>query len=158
LSETRVGGYRHFDAASRQVETTQTAEPQQATAFSWYDTASECSVAAKSTVPSKLYHYTGEGNVSGILEGGLRPGVSGQVFTTPNGGLTPLQAQIELALRPNRGLPGSVLEIDAAALQRAGIQPTLGPVRVQPTGTAPGGGVEVIFGERIPPEFIRQVR
>lgn len=48
LSETRVGGYRHFDAASRQVETTQTAEPQQATAFSWYDTASECSVAAKS--------------------------------------------------------------------------------------------------------------
>jgi hypothetical protein len=48
LPETRVGGYQLVDAASRQVETTQTAESQQATGFSWYDTASECSVAAKS--------------------------------------------------------------------------------------------------------------
>ncbi|MCO5068798.1 MAG: hypothetical protein M9910_08995 [Kiritimatiellae bacterium] len=47
LSETRVGGYQLFDAASRQVETTQTAEPQQASGFAWYDTVSECSVAAK---------------------------------------------------------------------------------------------------------------
>lgn len=49
LSETRVGGYQLFDTASRLVETTQAPESQQANAFSWYDTASECSVAAKST-------------------------------------------------------------------------------------------------------------
>ena len=48
LPETRVGGYQIVDATSRQVETTQTPESQQANAFSWYDTASECSVAAKS--------------------------------------------------------------------------------------------------------------
>lgn len=49
LPETRVGGYQLFDAASRQAETPQVPESQQATGFSWYDTASECSVAAKST-------------------------------------------------------------------------------------------------------------
>jgi hypothetical protein len=48
LPETRVGGYQLFDAASRLAETPQVPESQQATGFSWYDTASECSVAAKS--------------------------------------------------------------------------------------------------------------
>jgi len=48
LPETRVGGYQIVDAASRQVETTQPTESQQASGFAWYDTASECSVAAKS--------------------------------------------------------------------------------------------------------------
>ena len=83
---------------------------------------------------------------------------SGKIWTTPNGSLTPIQAQIELALPPNRGLPGAVLEIDAAALQRAGIIPSLGPARVLPTSNAPGGGLEVIFEERIPEEFIRVIR
>ena len=50
LSETRVGGYQLVDTASRLAETTQTPKSQQASGFSWYDTASECSVAAKSTV------------------------------------------------------------------------------------------------------------
>ena len=109
-------------------------------------------------IPAKLYHYTGEGNVGSILEKGLTPGRTGQVFTTTNGSLTPIQAQIELALSPNRGLPGALLEIDAAALQRAGIKPTFGPARVLPTGNAPGGGVEIIFGEQIPAEFIKRVR
>jgi RNA:NAD 2'-phosphotransferase (TPT1/KptA family) len=105
----------------------------------------------------KLYHYTGEANVAGILEKGLVPGrASGKVWTSPNGSLTPTQAQIELALSPNRGLPGAMLEIDAAALQRAGIKPSLGPVRVQPTSNAPGGGLETIFDQAIPPEFIRR--
>ena len=107
----------------------------------------------------KIYHYTGEANVAGILEKGLVPGrASGKVWTTPNGSLTPTQAQIELALSPNRGLPGAMLEIDAAALQRAGIKPSLGPVRVQPTSNAPGGGLETIFDQAIPPEFIRRAR
>jgi hypothetical protein len=47
LPQTRVGGYQLFDAASRLAETPQVPESQQATGFSWYDTASECSVAAK---------------------------------------------------------------------------------------------------------------
>ncbi len=51
LPENRVGGYRHFDAASRPAETSQVPESQQAAAFRCYDTASECSVAAKKAGP-----------------------------------------------------------------------------------------------------------
>ena len=127
-------------------------------ALVWQYDASDSLDAARGGVPAKLYHYTGEGNVGGILEKGLVPGGSGKVFTTPNGGLTPLQAQIELGLSPNRGLPGALLEIDAAAMQRAGITPSLGPLRVQPTRNAPGGGTELIFDQQIPAEFIRRVR
>jgi hypothetical protein len=47
LLQNRVGGYQLFDAASRQIETTQPAESQQAIGFARYDTASECSVAAE---------------------------------------------------------------------------------------------------------------
>jgi len=54
LPETRVGGYQIVDAASRQVETTQPTESQQASGFAWYDTASECSVAAKNIKPPWL--------------------------------------------------------------------------------------------------------
>jgi len=116
-------------------------------------------VAAESaeTNPSTLYHYTAEANAASIAENGLLPGASGQVFTTTNGGLTPLQAQIELALSPNRGLPGAMFEIDAAGLREAGITPSLGPLRVEPTATAPGGGTEVIFNQQIPPQFLKRI-
>jgi hypothetical protein len=50
LPVTRVGGYQIVDAASRLAAPSQVPESQQASAFSCYDTASECSVAAKSTV------------------------------------------------------------------------------------------------------------
>ena len=124
------------------------ANPAAATA----ETGAMCSAEADS-----LYHYTSEANAANILEGGLEPGIiSGKIFTTTNGNLTPLQAQIELGLSPNRGLPEAVLEIDAAGLRNAGINPSLGPLRVQPTMTSPGGGDEVIFEQRIPPEFIQR--
>jgi hypothetical protein len=116
------------------------------------------SAAAKSTVPATLYHYTSEAGAAGIMERGLLPGASGKVFTTTAGDLSPLQAQIELALSPNRGLPGAMLEIDAAGLEQAGIKPLLGPLRVQPTINAPGGGTEVIFNQQIPSQFIKRVR
>jgi hypothetical protein len=62
------------------------------------------SLAAESTVPATLYHYTSEAGAAGIMEKGLLPGASGKVFTTTAGDLSPLQAQVELALLPNRGL------------------------------------------------------
>ncbi len=106
---------------------------------------------------AKLFHYTSERNVAGILENGLRPGAGGKVFTTPAGNLTPMQAQIELALSPNRGLPGAVFEIDTAALRQLGINPSGGPMRVLPTTNAAGVGVEVIFNTQIPPSALRLV-
>lgn len=51
------------------------------------------------------YHYTRPQNVASIQSKGLLEGA----YATPNGGLSPLQAQIDLALPPNRGLPGSLL-------------------------------------------------
>ena len=48
-AETHVGGYQLVDTASRLAETSQVPESQQAIGFVRYDTASECSVAAKNT-------------------------------------------------------------------------------------------------------------
>lgn len=153
-SENRVWKNLTPALETHQVESAQTPDTHQENSGSVYDLASGCCLAAKEA--TTLYHYTGEANVASILEKGLTPGASGKVFTTTNGGLTPLQAQIELALSPNRGLPGAMLEIDAAGLRAAGIKPSLGPLRVQPTSTAPGGGIETIFDQQIPPEFIKR--
>lgn len=117
--------------------------------------AEASTTAAAEAVPAKLYHYTGEANVAAILENGLRPGASGKVFTTTVGDLTPMQAQIELALSPNRGLPGAVFEVDTTALQQHGISPSAGPMRVLPTTNAAGGGVEVTFDSQIPPSALK---
>jgi hypothetical protein len=102
--------------------------------------------AAKSgeTLPSTLYHYTRTENVETILNNGLQPGRNGQLFTTPAGNLSSVQAQIELALPPNRGYPSALFEIDTARLQQIGINPAVGPQRIMSTPTAGGGGVEII--------------
>ena len=55
---------------------------------------------------------------SKIAVEGLKPGGSGNVFTTPHGNLSPLQAQVDLALPSNRGLPSHLLEIDVGTLQK----------------------------------------
>lgn len=112
---------------------------------------------AAKTLPRNLYHYTGARNVETILNNGLQPGRSGQLFTTPTGNLSPVQAQIELALPANRGYPGALFEIDTLRLQQLGINPVTGAQRIMSTSTAGGGGVEVIFNQNIPREAIRQM-
>ncbi len=114
--------------------------------------------APKSTLPAKLYHYTQGENAASILKGGLQPGLeSGKVFTTPMGAYSFTEAQMYLALKPNVGLPGAVLEIDTATLESLGIRPSAGPMRVLPTPNGMGGGTEVIFTDPIPPAAIRRV-
>lgn len=108
-------------------------------------------------LPGRLYHYTGAGNAERILQNGLQPGRSRQLFTTPAGNLSPVQAQIELALPANRGYPGALFEIDTARLQQLGINPAVGPQRIMSTPNAGGGGIEFIFNQNIPREAIRQV-
>ena len=79
------------------------------------------------------------------------------MFTTPIGNLSPLQAQIDLALPANRGLPGHLVEIDVGTLQRMGVQvPEAG--QVGRMFNMPGGGTEVMFPHAIPAEAIRVVR
>jgi len=98
------------------------------------------------TLPPKLYHYTRAENVENILQKGLgydRP----LTWTTPAGNLSPVQAQIELALPPNRGYPNALFEIDTATLQKLGINPAVGPQRIMSTPNAAGGGIEYIFNQ-----------
>lgn len=122
-----------------------------------YD-ASDSLVAAKTaeTFPGKLYHYTGAGNAESILQNGLGAG-GRRTFATPAGNLSPVQAQIELALPANRGYPGALFEINTARLQQLGINPAVGPQRIMSTPNAGGGGIEFIFNQPIPPSAIRQV-
>jgi len=108
------------------------------------------------TLPPKLYHYTRAENVENILQKGLgydRP----LTWTTPAGNLSPVQAQIELALPPNRGYPNALFEIDTATLQQLGINPAVGPQRIMSTPNAAGGGIEHIFNQPIPLSAIKQV-
>jgi hypothetical protein len=102
------------------------------------------------TFPSSKY-------ADSIVENGLRPGASGKVFTTPDGSKSGLQAQIDLALPPNRGVPDALLEIDTTTLSQMGVKiPSATPVYRD--FNMPGGGQEVIFDSLIPPEAIRRIR
>jgi hypothetical protein len=110
-----------------------------------------------SSTDGKLYHYTRAANAESIAATGLRPGAAGKVYLTSEEGLSPLQAQIDLALPPNRGLSGALFEVDVAALRRAGFtvpEPTLVPRAFN----MPGGGSEVILERAIPPELLRRIR
>jgi RHS repeat-associated protein len=107
-------------------------------------------------LPDTLYHYTSAENVQSILQNGLG-GEGQQVFTTPTGNLSPVQAQIDLALSPNRGYPSAVIGIDTPTLQNLGISPIAGPRNVLSTPTAAGGGSEIIFGQPIPPSALRLI-
>jgi RHS repeat-associated protein len=104
----------------------------------------------------KLYHYTAADSKS-ILSRGILPNTKGEVFLTPNGSLSPLQAQLDLALMPNRGLPGHLLEIDVAALQRAGFSIPK-PGLIGRKFNMPGGGLEVILRDAIPPSALKLIR
>ncbi len=116
----------------------------------------ESSVAERASEVEKLYHYT-SADPESILRNGLRPGVSGKVFTTPAGDLSPLQAQIDLALPPNRGLPQHLLEIDVQTLREMGIKIPQGQ-RIARMYNMPGGGIQVVFPRKIPAAALRLVR
>jgi hypothetical protein len=63
--------------------------------------------------------------------------------------ISPLQAQIDLALPPNRGLRDAVVRVDLAGLRRAGCNvPEF--TRVPRKFNMPGGGTEIYFRVRDP--------
>jgi len=103
-----------------------------------------------------FYHYT-SANPESILKNGLQSGSSGKVFTTPSKNLSPLQAQIDLALPPNRGLPKNLLEIDVPTLRNMGIEIPQGK-QVTRMFNMPGGGTEVVFPHAIPSEAIKLIK
>lgn len=101
----------------------------------------------------EAFHYT-RSEVAGLIEeNGLLPGS----YLTKNGGLSPLQAQLDLALPPNRGLPGALIRVDLAGLRKAGYN--IGDfTKVGRKYNMPGGGTELEFERAIPPQFVKVVQ
>lgn len=117
-------------------------------------------VAAKSTTGAveEAFHYTDAKWLDSMMEGGLRPGT----YATPEGGLSPLQAKLDLALPPNRALPNAVVRIDVSGLRSSGYEiPQVSRVSSTVTGpggrvyTMPGGGTEMQFPYAIPSQFLK---
>lgn len=92
--------------------------------------------------------------VPGLIEkNGLPPGS----YLTKSRGLSPLQAQVDLALPPNRGLPGALIRVDLAGLRKAGYD--IGEfTTVGRKYNMPGGGTELEFKRAIPPQFVTVVQ
>ena len=156
LPENRVGGYQLFDAASRPAAASQVPELQRGIAFGWYDTASECSVAAKSETVI-VRHYTDTATRGLINESGnLRAGSYVTLPSEIRPGAGHLQIEDVLEINAGRGstyidvpTPASNLRIPAngpttsgGAWQRQLIEPT--PVDPnlwrRPPGRPAGGG------------------
>ena len=101
----------------------------------------------------EAFHYTFSNYASSIESNGLRP----ESFATSKGDLSALQAQIDLALPANRGLPDALLRIDLNGLRGAGYEVP----KFSPAGrmfNMPGGGMEMQFPYSIPPEFISVIK
>jgi hypothetical protein len=76
---------------------------------------------------------------------------------TASGDLSPLQAQIDLALAPNRGLPDGLIRVDLAGLRAAGYDlPEF--TQVGRSFNMPCGGTELQFPYAVPSQFLQVVR
>jgi RHS repeat-associated protein len=93
-----------------------------------------------------LYHYTTQEAAQSITEQGLNLSRDGFSYLTNTGDLSPLQAQIDLALPANRELPNAVLRIDVSGMTPSLIRRVTGNM----PGFGAGGGTEYLFNQVIP--------
>jgi RHS repeat-associated protein len=113
-------------------------------------------------MPTKLYHYTTREGADAIMGSQLGRHADDLVYMTPNGRLSPTQAQIELAL-PSRNTAEVVLEISSRALdpslivRRPVTGNVMGPVAGGTAYGRGGGGVELVYNGQIPSSAIRVV-
>lgn len=108
--------------------------------------SSTLSVVPEAVTPRFLFHYTSPQRAALIEESGQLGLVNRPVFTTNARNLTPLQAQVELAL-PQSNTATAVFRIDTAQIN-------FSPFRVgRVTGNVcnrAGGGCEFVFSQPIP--------
>ena len=103
--------------------------------------------------PPVSFHYTFGKAAPSIANEGLKAGS----YVTPTGNLSPLQAHIDLALPPNRGLPDALLRVDLEGLRRDGYDiPAI--TRVGRSYGMPGGDYEMKVPYRIPPQYIKVIK
>jgi hypothetical protein len=146
LPENRVGGYRHFDAVPRQAETAQVPESQQASALSCYDTASECSVAAKSPT---AFRYVSEAEARVVQQSGFVPNVTQagkakNVFYSPEQFTSASAAEDALRIGGKNPLGPTATPTHRITVDASGANWNYG-------GSVQGGpGVELITTEQLP--------
>jgi len=84
--------------------------------------------------------------------------MDGKIYLTTTDNLSPLQAQIDLALAPNAGLRDAVFQVDVKMLRSMGVdisQPELVPRLFN----MPGGGIQhTIQGANVPATAIQRIR
>jgi RHS repeat-associated protein len=135
------------------------AEAQGEQAAAGMEAGAGCPGAAKSGGLSgeSAYHYAfSEDRPSLEAAGLLRGETSGMVYATPNGTLSPVQAQIELALSPS-GVRDALWRIDLELLAKNGYW--IPPVtRVTGGNFGAGGGWEMAFPYDIPARYLTPVR
>jgi hypothetical protein len=125
------------------------------TAFANYEAFPNFGTSERSQFgsPPSSFHYTFGKETPSITSDGLRAGS----YMTPSGTLSPLQAHIDLALPPNRGLPDALIRVDLAGLRRDGYEiPAI--TRVGRSYGMPGGGYEMKFPYEIPPWYIKVMK
>jgi hypothetical protein len=110
-------------------------------------------VLAEKSIANEAFHYTFSRAIASIEKQGLRAGS----YATPNGKLSPLQSQIDLALPPNRGLRDALVRIDLAGLKQAGYEIPEVTLVGRKFGM-PGGGFEMQFPYTVPPQFVTVIR
>lgn len=114
---------------------------------------SSSSVAGERAGPVQAFRYTDRRLLSSIAKDGLHPGS----YATSRGDLSPMQAEIDLALPPNREPRDTVVRVDLAGLRAAGYNvPSF--TQVSHGFNRPGGGDEIRFPFAVPPQFVKVVR
>ena len=78
----------------------------------------------------------------------------GFIYSTNKGDLSPLQAQIDLALPVNKPLPNALLRIDTSGLSPEISRNVQGNLR----GFGAGGGKEFLFNQNITPSRIKIIK
>src|SRR5690606_4735457 len=119
-------------------------------------TARGGAAVAANTTPKYLYHYTSKAASQNISKVGLSTEYSadGFIYLTNKANLSPIQAQIELALPANRALPTSILRINASKLNPSIIRRVQGNL----SGMGAGGGKEFLFNHNIPANLIKIIK
>lgn len=116
--------------------------------------AARGAAAVESQLPKYLYHYTSK-ETAALIESSTLGQAGRTLYLTPNGGLSPLQAGIELAL-PQTNTAGALFRVPSSALE-AGQILRVGPVTGNVLGRG-GGGVEVLYSGEVPLNFVTRVR
>jgi hypothetical protein len=110
--------------------------------------------AVEGQLPKYLYHYTST-ETAALIESSALGQAGRTLYLTPSGGLSPIQAGIELAL-PQANTAGALFRVPTSALE-AGQILRVGPVTGNVLGRG-GGGIEILYNGEIPLNFVTRVR